>query len=132
MSTTTTPATTASSSKSTFIEALISVGASLGSAFLTNPAIASLITLAATTTNSIITAVQAAKNAAPTGSGANPLVVPIFIAVLQAALAAAVAEGKISAADAATLNKAIAAVSTEDAIAKTIVDYTTIGPIGTV
>ena len=54
---------------------------------------------------------------------------PLFVDAVLGALNAAVIAGKISPSDAAELSKAVAAMAQEDLIAKTAVDYSTIGTI---
>lgn len=121
----TTPATTPN-----WINLLISLGASLGDAFIKSTAIGNLVNIAATTTEGLITQIGAAKaaSAAP-GAGSASLVVPIFVSVLQAAIAVALAENKLTAAEAKSLSDALTAMGQEDVIAQRIVDYTKIGPI---
>ena len=117
-----------------WINALISLGAGLGGAYLGNPMIAQVVNLAATTTEGLISQISAAKTSAgATGkSTAGELAVPIFVSVLKATLAAALAEGKIDVKSAKVLSDSLTAMGTEDLIAQAIVDYTTIGPIDTV
>lgn len=115
---------------SSWINLLISLGASLGSIY-TGGATGQLINIAATTAENLITQIQAAKSAAGTtgSSVTGSLVVPIFVSVLEAAIAVAITEGKLTQVEATALSNALSALGKEDTIAKTIVDYTTIGPI---
>ena len=115
----------------TWITLLINLGANLGASFIKNTQVGQLLATGAATTTAIINEISAAHAAAAAGgtSLANQLVVPLFTTVIQGALAAAVAGGKISASDANELQKALNALATEDTAAKAAVDYTTIGPI---
>ena len=111
-----------------WVNLLISLGASLGSSFLGGPA-GNLINVAATTTENLIAQISAAKATAAAGgtSTGTALILPIFVSVLKAALAVALAENKISAADGKALSDALTAMGQEDVIAQAIVDYTSIG-----
>lgn len=123
----TTPVTPSPATVPTWITLLINLGANLGASFIKNTKVGELINLAAAEVTAVINQVQLAR--ASGGITANNLVVPLFVDAVLGALNAAVIAGKISPSDAAELSKAVAAMAQEDLIAKTAVDYSTIGTI---
>ena len=121
MTTTTTPSATA-----TWANLLLSLGASLGSAFTTSPVIQNLIGVSATAAENLITTLTAAKS---TGAPASSVAAPIFATVLQVAISVLETEGKLTADQSAVLSKAIADTFAADTLAQQIINPASLAPI---
>ena len=119
--TTVTPSPTA-----TWINLLLSLGASLGSAFTTSPQIQQLIGVSATAAESLVTTLTSAKATAATPQA---IAAPIFLTLLQATISVLLATGKLTADESAALSKAIADTFSADAAAQKLIDPTLLKPI---
>ena len=113
----TTPATP--SATATWANLLVSLGASLGSAFTTSPVIQNLIAVSATAAENLITTISAAKASAATPAS---MAAPIFLTVLQVAISVLQTEGKLTADQSAVLSKAIADTFAADTLAQQLID----------
>ena len=101
------------------INLAIGLGGALGSSFVKNPALQNVIGTAVVGTQNFVTAITGKTNVAAAS----------FSAAFSTAIAILQTEGKITADEAAELNKAVAATFAADQAAQQVIDPTTLTPL---
>lgn len=117
-----TPAPTAPSATAAWVNLLLGIGASVGGAFVTNPALQGIIA------SGISAAQQLVSTLLNKPAGGN-VALPVFLTALQATFGILEATNKISATEAAALKKAVADTLAADNAAQIAIDPSVLTPI---
>lgn len=105
----------------TWVSLLLGIGGALGQSFVANPGLQALIALAITEATNLINILSQ--------RGTQPIGIPVFLTVLQAAIAVLVETKQITADEAAALQKAVTDTLAADSAGKLVVDPTTLTPL---